>query len=248
MGFTKNILETIKMPKVNKYDYNELISNQNKETCVLNNLLLQVDWHDETFNNSGFTGEFFVKNNSFSDSQLELVNTTINVIPAWHRLINCQQHKAHDYCLANHTLSVINKIKKAQEYKLLNNYNKLTVLYAALLHDIAKKENEVDPEHPANGADKASSLLYSLDFDENFINTVYLLIRHHQIFGFMAIGKLKLDYKSLADIFKTPNNLDLLELLSIADIKSVKHNEAYFTKEIGTEIHSIKSQIKKYLV
>ncbi len=236
------------MPKINKYDYEELVSNQNKETCALNNLLLQVDWQDVDFNNSSFTGELFVKNNSFTDSQVELINTTINVIPEWRRLINCQQHNVHDYCLANHTLSVINKIKKSQEYKLLNNYNKLIILYTALLHDIAKREKEVDPEHPTNGADKACSVLYRLNFDENFINTVYLLIRHHQIFGFMAIGKLELDYKTLAVTFKAPINLDLLELLSIADIKSVKHDEAYFTKDIGVKINSIKSQIKQYLI
>ncbi len=235
------------MPKINQHDYDELISNQTKETCALNNLLLQVDWQDADFNNSGFTGEFFVKNNSFTNSQIELVNTAISLIPEWRRLINCQQHNVHDYCLANHTLLVINKIKKSQEYKLLSDYNKLIILYTGLLHDIAKREKEVDPEHPSKGADKASSVLYRLNFDESFINTVYLLIRHHQIFGFMAIGKLELDYKRLANTFKTSVNLDLLDLLSIADIKSVKHNEAYFSKDIGLRINGIKSQIKKYL-
>lgn len=208
----------------------------------LDDMLLEVEWDHTDFE------EIPVKSGiadiKFSKEQLALIDKITDIIPDWKRVLNCRQHATHDFCLDLHTLLVIKKIKENQKYKDLNKINKLKILYSALLHDIEKNENEVDPLHPAKSAEKASEVLYKLGFSDEFINDVYILIRNHPILGLTAGQRIPMNCPKLADEIKNAQNLELLEIMSIADIKSVKKNEAFFKPEINLKIDEIVKQTK----
>ena len=142
---------------------------------------------------------------------------------------------------------MIKEIQKEKLYKTLSKFNKLILLYTALLHDIAKNEKEVDPQHPAKGAEMASSILYRLGFEEDFINDVYVLIKNHQILGLIACNKMQLNAENLAQVFKKQQLIDLIAILSIADIKSVKRNEAFFNEKIGQNIERVRVAANAYI-
>lgn len=209
----------------------------NNKLSELNNLLIEVSWNNTNFECYSPCTEPFV----FTDEQKKLLDSILKNIPEWERMLNCKQHETHDYCLDLHTFSVIKKIKQNEDYLELDHDNKLKILYAALLHDIAKNESEVDPCHPAKSALKSCEILYGLGFSEEFIDTVNTIIKHHQLLGLMAAKRLDMPYEELASLVKTPINLELLAIMSIADIKSVKRNEAFYRPEIHKNIKIIRA-------
>jgi len=113
------------------------------------------------------------------------------------------------------------------------------------LHDIEKNENELDPEHPVKGAGKSGAILYRLGFEEEFINNVYLLIKSHQVFGFLISGKVTLTDDELYNLFKKPIIADLQTILSTADIKSVKKDGTFYKEGWDENFDVLKEKIKK---
>lgn len=224
-----------------------LFTNLSKEVRNLNWLLIQVSWEEVDFDSEVFVRGVTLENKNLNRKQNDLLTAVIKHIPEWRRLLGCKQHYTHDYSLDVHTLSVIKKMREFPNFKKINNYDKLILLYSALLHDIEKYENEVDPEHPARGAKKSSAILFRLGFDEVFINRVYLLIKHHQLLGLLAAGKIIFSAEELLETFKCPELLDLQAMLSIADIKSVKKNESFLGIEIEKKLEEIINDLKKQL-
>ncbi|OGI23653.1 MAG: hypothetical protein A2287_08525 [Candidatus Melainabacteria bacterium RIFOXYA12_FULL_32_12] len=215
-----------------------------EETRRLSELLLSVNWDSIDFDIIYHNKVDF---SVLKDNQAKLLNLILENIPEWKRLIDCKQHITHDYDLSIHTLLVIKEIQKEKLYKTLSKFNKLILLYTALLHDIAKNEKEVDPQHPAKGAEMTSSILYRLGFEEDFINDVYVLIKNHQILGLIACNKMQLNAENLAQVFKKQQLIDLIAILSIADIKSVKRNEAFFNEKIGQNIERVRVAANAYI-
>ncbi|EKE04258.1 MAG: hypothetical protein ACD_20C00091G0004 [uncultured bacterium] len=217
------------------------------KTRKLNETLLSVNWEDVDFNISCFRHKGEIDFSVLPEVQANLLNLVLEIIPEWQRLIDCKQHATHDYDLSVHTLLVIREMQKTQEYKALNKYDKLVLLYTALLHDIKKNEKEVDPQHPIKGAEAASSILYRLGFAEDFINDVYVLIKNHQIIGLLASNKMHFNAEALAQLLKRARLVNLMAILSIADIKSVKKNEAFFSEKIGQNIEHIRVTTNTYI-
>lgn len=168
-------------------------------------------------------------------------------IPEWNRLINCKQHNIHDFTLDVHTFQVIRRIRESTCYRLLVDVDKLIVLYAGLLHDIDKAENAVDPQHPQRGAELSSEILYRLGFSEEFISSVYILIKYHQVLGLIASGKITFSSEELAKIYHNSTLIELQSILAIADIKSVKKNEAFYNENVHGQIHKVVNELKAYL-
>lgn len=169
----------------------------------------------------------------------ELVKLIVENIPEWERLLGLEQHDIHDYTLDVHTLLVLEKVREFEKFRNLKEENRLILLYAGLLHDIEKKEKEVDPSHPERGAVKSSQILYRLGFSEGFINSVYSLIKNHQLLGLIASDRMAFVPEDLASIYGDSLLLELQAMLSIADIKSVKKNEAFFNENMNKKIWEI---------
>lgn len=210
-------------------------------------MLLSVDWRETDLNNCVLNKDLEAGSKNLSERQNELIARTIEYIPEWKRLTGCRQHDIHDYTLDIHTLSVLKNVQLHNDYSELNDIDKLRLVYAALLHDIEKKENEVDPEHPVKGAKQASLILYRLGFNEDFINDVYLLVRYHQILGLMLSDKISLTEDELYNMFKKDIIVDLQAILSAADIKSVKKDGSFYKERSDEKFKKIKQKIKSFI-
>ena len=186
----------------------------------------------------------FSNNYPYPEKVDELVQEIIKIMPEWKEIISREQHLTHDYTLDIHTLLTLKKVKESEEYEELSQDEKLIILYTALLHDIGKKENFVDPDHPQRGAEKASSILYKLGFPEIFINHVFLLIINHQLLGLMAANRMELSIDKLLEQLHRSEIINLLLILTIADIKSVKKNEGFYCSTVKANIEKLKKEIE----
>ncbi len=224
-----------------------LLLNLPEKVRELNRMLLEVDWQNADFDSDSFNNGISLDTCDFNNEQRRLLKAILENIPEWKRLLRCKQHITHDHCLDIHTLSVIKKTREFELYKKASEYEKLLLLYSALLHDIEKIENEVDPEHPVRGAKKSSAILYRLGFSEDFINCVYLLIKYHQILGLLVSDKICLADKEIIETFKNARLLELQAVLSIADIKSVKKKELFLPENMEKRLEQIVCRIKNQL-
>jgi hypothetical protein len=222
-------------------------SQLSEEIKQLNEMLLFVDWKEVDLNSCFFENSDQINGHGLSEQQNDLIRNIVACIPEWKRLIGCKQHNIHDYCLDIHTLTVLKNIQKHEDFEKLSKFEKLILIYSALLHDIEKNENEVDAKHPLKGAEKSGSILYRLGFSENFINSVYLLVKYHQVLGLMASGKINLTNSEIVDMFKKPVIVDLQVILSTADIKSVKKDGSFFTDGMDAKFKALKKEIKNLI-
>ncbi|MFH0702129.1 MAG: hypothetical protein V2B14_01135 [bacterium] len=237
MGISTNRIKPMPDTKYENFEY--LLSQLPDNLQELNSLFLSVSWENIDFDLIDFKDDFKIEHQKF-------INLVLENIPEWQRLVNCEQHPTHDYNLGIHTILVIKKIQESAKYKELNQYGKLVLMYTALLHDIEKLGKEVDPEHPLKGSEKACSILYRLGFWEDFINDVYILIKNHQILGLLAANRINLTMPDLVQILKKSLLVELLATLSIADIKSVKKNEAFYNENLGRNIEIIRDNLINY--
>ncbi len=231
------------MKKIENEKY--IVLNISEKVGELNRLLIEVNWEDVNFDCQSFQNGITPENEQLHPQQKALIDAIIDNIPEWKKLLSRKQHYIHDYCLDIHTLSVIKKLREFKSFENLDNYEKLVLLYSALLHDIEKYENDVDPEHPVRGAKTSSSILFRLGFSEDFISNVYLLINYHQVLGLMAARKISFSDEELVGIFRNSSLLDLQTMLSIADIKSVKKNESFFNEDLNKKLEEITNSVKE---
>lgn len=224
-----------------------LFSQLSDEVRQLNEMLLSVSWKETNLDGCSFEKGCKINCSGLSEQQNELIRNIVECIPEWKRLIGCKQHQIHDYCLDFHTIAVLKNVQKQEDFNKFKKYHKLILVYSALLHDIEKNENEVDPEHPIKGAKKSSSILYRMGFGEDFINNVYLLVKYHQVLGYMVSGKINLTDDEIAGMFKNPMHVDLQAILSIADIKSVKKDGSFCKEGLNKKLEELKEKIKNII-
>ena len=218
-----------------------------KNVIELNKMLLSVSWKETDFSCCALQEGNKTARLQFTEEQSRLIENLIKCIPEWKRLVDCRQHSIHDFTLDIHTLSVLKNVQAHKDYEALEEPAKLVLIYSALLHDIEKNEKEIDPEHPVKGAKKASSILYRLGFGEEFINCVYLLIRYHQIMGFILSYKVNLTEDELYNMFKNDTIVDLQAILSAADIKSVKSDGSFYGDGLDDRFEELKLKIKSLI-
>lgn len=154
--------------------------------------------------------------NKPSDGIYKLIETgeMSNIIPELTVLKGFDQHTPyHDKDVLDHTMAVLDAIKP-----------KLNLRMAALLHDISKPECFTIDEkgrghfygHHIKSADEAEKILSRLEYDEDFINEVKILIRYHYIKEVVSSVKEK-GIKKFIDSVGEERINDMLELIR-ADI------------------------------
>ena len=210
----------------------------NKDVQKLNRLLLNIKWQESSLE---------TLKPELTDKQKEFIDVILLLIPEWKRLIGCQQHKTHDYTLDIHTLLVIARIINSKEFQQLDEYYKLVLLYSALLHDIAKEALIIDPTHPTKSSVIASEILYRLGFDKDFVKDTTAVIKRHQYLGLHAANKLCINIPEFANFFNKDDLIDILAILALADIKSVKKDEEFINQDIKNNLEHIRYNIKRYL-
>jgi len=133
-----------------------------------------------------------------------------NIIPELMDLKGFDQHTPyHDKDVLDHTMAVLDAIKPSLHLRM-----------AALLHDISKPACfTVDEKgrghfygHHIKSADEAEKILKRLEYDEDFINEVKILIKYHYIKEIVSNVKEK-GIKKFIDSVGEERLNDMLELI-----------------------------------
>ena len=155
------------------------------------------------------------------------------IIPEFSDIIHKTQFdRFHSMTVDQHTLRAINILKDINEspsnssYKLAKriydkNPNRHAIFYALLLHDIGKGKRG---DHNIIGSSLSKKILTSLGEKSDMITKVSWLIKNHLLLSEYAFKKDLQDYsiiKKLSREIKNRKNLDLLYLLTVADISAV---------------------------
>jgi len=156
-------------------------------------------------------------------------------MPEFKDLVGFMQHGVyHCYTADEHTLITILNLEKLEKDvsplgKLYNNLKNKEILYLSLLfHDIAKPINISG--HEIIGGEMASSIMNRLGYSEEEIEQVMFLVRHHLTMEQVAFRRNLNDPETLNNFvskFKTEHSLDLLYLMTYADLSAV--NPAVWT-------------------
>jgi len=219
-----------------------------EEVQQFNKALLEENWQSFNQNISSIKlkdDELFFQ--GFTENQKLLINNLLKLLPEWKRMIGGKQHHIHDFTLDIHTISVLKYIFANPQFENLNENYKLLLLYSALMHDLEKNIDEIDPEHPIKSSKKSSIVLYRLGFDEEFIENAYLLIKYHQLPGYLVSGKVFLGDKEMFEMYKNPELIGLQMILSIADVKSVKKNEGFYQEGLDIRLNELKNKFLELL-
>ncbi len=112
-------------------------------------------------------------------------------LPELDEMMKCEQHNPHHcYTVGEHTLRVIAEVNRLIDgYNNINKKQHIALVYAALLHDIAKPvcittdEKGIDHfhGHDVQGEEMAGQILHRLKFDNDTIATVKALVRNHDV-------------------------------------------------------------------
>ncbi len=154
-------------------------------------------------------------------------------IPDFGTVVSMMQFNMyHHYTVDEHlirTVGVVSEIERGEAAKphplsdrLMKNLSQRRVLYvAAFLHDIAKGREE---DHSIAGARVARHLCPRLGLNAAETDLVAWLIEHHLDMSTIAQSRDLSDPKTIrdfADIVQSPERLELLLLLTVADIRAV---------------------------
>ena len=156
-------------------------------------------------------------------------------MPEFAELNGFLQHGVyHCYTTDEHTLMTIKNLEKLENNsstlgKIFHKQtNKEILLLALLFHDIAKPIDITG--HEIIGAEMASSIMFRLGYSEEEIETVSFLVKNHLVMEQIAFRRNLSDPETLnnfTSIFSTVEELDLLYLLTYADLSAV--NPAVWT-------------------
>lgn len=156
------------------------------------------------------------------------LNTIIETFPEFLTTVGKIQHHTHSYTVDVHTLKVLQGVIKNHEYKELIAEDRLALQVAVLLHDITKKEGEIDKSHPVCSAKDASFILNKTSLSSTLKNKICLLIRNHDWLERYNKGITKA--VEFADILKEGSVFKMLCILAEADLKAVQKDGAFYLR------------------
>jgi len=180
------------------------------------------------------------------------------LIPQFHQL-NCkvEYDSYHEYTIDQHillTLQTADEMASDPDVKIRQLYRSLKRRYllrlVLLLHDIGKSQ---DGNHEQSGAIMAEDICERLGFREEESERVRFLVQHHLDMSYFSLQREPEDHNieqfalALGDL----EMLDMLYLVTIADIRSVGHHtwtqwKAFQLEQLYERTHSVldKSELK----
>lgn len=177
------------------------------------------------------------------------MNAIIKALPEFLTLIGKVQHHTHSYCVAVHTLKVLQGVMAHSDYQKLPQEDRRNLQLAVLMHDITKKEGEIDKTHPVCSSKDACFILNKFDMPKERKDDICLLIRNHD--WLERYNKGITTAQEFADTLKNGNDFLMLCILAEADLKAVQRDGMFYEKfkdilqkgslEINTLIHNLVS-------
>jgi [protein-PII] uridylyltransferase len=179
-------------------------------------------------------------------------------IPEWGDLVAFFQHSVyHFYTADTHTLIALDHCERlGQGNQLLSDVfrslqDKIPLYLAILFHDIDKPRG-ID-QHETRGAETAVVIMSRLH-DTVHQEDVSFLIRYHLLMEQVAFRRNINDPVTVADfasIFQSPEQLDMLYLLTYCDLSAVNKNvwtswKAMLLEQLYTRTHAVLQQKLPY--
>jgi len=157
-------------------------------------------------------------------------------IPEFQRIVAMMQFNVyHYYTVDEHTIQCLSNLAQIEQGKLKEDLpivsrllkkgvNRRIIYVALLLHDIGKGLPE---DHSIAGAAMAETIAPRLGLDQQEVETVVWLIRHHLLMSDVAQKRDLSDPRTVRDfvqVVKSTNRLHLLTILTVCDIRGVGPN------------------------
>lgn len=156
----------------------------------------------------------------------------------------------HDCTVSDHTLEVVENLKKNQKFKDLDEQDKSILLLSAYLHDIGKGPHtkwpdQIQPnypDHPYDSLEQCQRILIEEieNLNEEQIRILTLLIGYHDILG--DLSKDSRNTIELKKIIKNEKDLMLLYILSQADILAINID---WYNHLNSKFEEIKNKVLK---
>ena len=156
------------------------------------------------------------------------MNTILKAFPEFYTLIGKIQHHTHSYTVDIHTLKVLQGVMLNPLYKNLPKNDRRALQIAVLMHDITKKEGEIDKTHPSCAAKDTAFILNNIQIPSKQKEKICLLIRNHD--WLERYNKGITPAKEFAEILKDGNNFEMLCILAESDLKAVQRNGVFYEK------------------
>ena len=210
------------------YGYNGEIEGYNGFINI-NNI---EDDNTELFN---ITNNFLYSNEvSTKNAELnEQLNYIIKAFPEFINIIGKKQHNTHNYTLDIHTLLNLSEcISDSRYYTDLNAKDKAFLKLAVIFHDITKRENEIDSNHPRKSALFAKSCIPRIIKDKDDQNRVYDIIdNHHWSKEYNTTHDKNEKAAELALRFRRPNDFEIAQIMAKADLIAVSEEFYHWYKD-----------------
>ena len=174
----------------------------------------------------------FVLNNKISvKNNIELsacIDAITKALPEFLSLIGKIQHHTHDYSVDVHTLKVLQGAMSDKRYKTLSSFDRRVLQLAILLHDLTKKEGEIDKTHPECAALAAAEILKRFDIAQNLKDRIVLIIRQHDWLERYNKGITSAD--EFAHILKDGNNFLMECIFAKYDLIAVQRSGFFYER------------------
>ena len=166
-----------------------------------------------------------IKNNPELSACLESIT---KALPEFLSLIGKIQHPTHDYTVDVHTLKVLQEVMTDKRYQTLPQSDRRVLQIAILLHDLTKKEGEIDKTHPECSATAAEKILKRFDISQNLKGRIVLIIRQHD--WLERYNKGLTHPEEFARLLKDGNNFLIECIFAKADLKAVQRSGFFYGK------------------
>ena len=173
---------------------------------------------------------------------LEASGLVVRWLPDWERIRHRPQRTpVHRHTVDRHSIEAV-----AEAAALARTVERPDLLLmAALLHDIGKGW---PGDHSATGAVIAATLADRVGFDEDDVETISELVRHHLLLPTVATSRDLEDPATVtmvADLVGTPERLDLLAALTEADARAA--GPAAWTPWRASLVRDLVARVRRHL-
>jgi [protein-PII] uridylyltransferase len=155
-------------------------------------------------------------------------------LPEWDRIVGMMQFDLfHAYTVDEHTHRLVKYVRqyytKPEELprctRIVNNLESPEIIFiAAIFHDIAKGRGG---DHSALGEKDVRVFCEQHGISNKNTNTIAWLVKHHLLMSVVAQRRDIYDpdvIRDFADLVKSQEQLDLLYILTLADIRATNHS------------------------
>jgi len=171
------------------------------------------------------------------DKKLEdALNAFIKAFPEFVSIIGKKHHRGDT--IDNHTLVDLKKCLENPMTAELSPLDQEVLFIATMFHDISKKQNKIDPEHPLYSAIYAKEIVKKAPISLDDKERVYELIKHSH---WISSGVTD---EEMAAIFRRKNDIKLATILAKADAEATGFENPIPQDRIE-KIYALRDQIYK---